>query len=152
VISLRPVERDDLRPLFRLKVSEAQAGFVAPNEITLAQAPYEPGAFVFVIRAEEQIVGLIAMIDFREHPFVMEGEDPEAAHLWRLMIGAEHQRKGYGRAAMALAFDWARGRGNPRFSTSAVPENAVALRFYESLGLMPTGAIVDGEVELARDL
>ncbi|SMY07176.1 GNAT family N-acetyltransferase [Flavimaricola marinus] len=152
MITLRPVERDDLHPLFRLKVTAEQDGWVAPNEFTLAQAPYETGAYVFAIRNDDEIVGLLAMIDFREHAYVMEGEDREAANLWRLLIGADHQNKGYGRAAMGLAFDWARARGNPRFGTSVVPENAAGLAFYRSLGLEPTGLIVDGETVLSRDL
>lgn len=152
MITLQPVERDDLRPLFRLKVSDAQDGFVAPNEITLAQAPYETGAYVFSIYADEVIVGLMAMLDFREHKYLEEGDDPEAAYLWRLLIGADHQGKGYGRAAMDWAFDWAKARGNPRFVTSVVKENADGMRFYAELGLEPTGRIEDGEVVLMRGL
>lgn len=78
--------------------------------------------------------------------------DAQAAYLWRLLVGAQHQNKGIGRAAMGLALDWARGRGNPSMTTSTVEANAVALRFYQSLGFARTGAIVNGEVVLARSL
>lgn len=151
-VTLIPVVRDDLRPLFKLKVSPDQTGFVAPNEITLAQAPYETGAYVFAVRDGETHAGLAAMIDFREHAYLTDIDDPQAAYLWRLSIGAEHQGKGHGRAAMGWLIDWAKTRGNPRMMTSAVETNTAALRFYESLGFRPTGAMEEAEVVLSRDL
>ena len=58
----RRVEKDHLRALFRLKVAEDQAGLVAPNEITLAQAAYEPGGYVWGLWEGDIAVGLLAMI------------------------------------------------------------------------------------------
>lgn len=83
----RRVEKDHLRALFRLKVAEDQAGLVAPNEITLAQAAYEPGGYVWGLWEGDIAVGLLAMIHPHEAGGMEEGEDPDAAYLWRLMIG-----------------------------------------------------------------
>lgn len=151
-VTLTKVSRDDLPALFRLTVTPDQRPFVAPNEITLAQAPYEGGASVHCIRAEGEIVGLLAEIDFRAHPHLEPHDHPEAALLWRLMIGADHQGRGHGRAAVALFLEAARRRGHPVADTSVVEGNARARAFYESLGFRPTGAVAGGEVILRMPL
>jgi diamine N-acetyltransferase len=152
MISLRPVVRSDLHDLFHLSVSPHQSDYVAPNVVTLAEFAYIPGGYVFAVRGDEVIIGLMGMIDFREHDGLGEGDYPNAAFLMRMMIGAEHQGKGYGKAAMNLAFDWARARLNSAFQTSAVPGNDAALQFYEALGLVRTGRIVEDEIELSIKL
>lgn len=152
MIALRPVVRADLDTLFDLKVQPGQQAFVAPNAVTLAEIHYVGGGYVFSIWADERIVGLLAMIDFREHDDLFEGDDPNAAFMLRLMIGADHQGRGYGRAAVELAIQWARGRNNSCFQTSFAPANEAARRFYNSIGLRETGRIVEDEVEMSLDL
>ncbi len=98
-LTRRRVGREDVNPLIRLDVHEAQRGLVAPNAVTLAQAAYEPGAHVWGLWDGAVPVGLIAMVDPREG-LLDEGDDPEGAFLWRLMIGAAHQGRGNGRAAL----------------------------------------------------
>ena len=150
-VILRPVGRDDVNRLIGL--DPGIAGLVAPNAVTLAQAAYEEGAYVFCIEADGEIVGLMALADTREDGHLEPDDDPNCAYLWRLMVDAKHQRTGYGRAAMHLAMGWARDRGLPRFVTSVVPdEEGNALPFYERLGMARTGRIDDGEVELALTL
>lgn len=151
-ITLRPVTRDDLRPLFRLKVNPKQADFVAPNEITLAQAPYETGAEVFGLWNQETLVGMMATIDMPSHAFRMEEDDAESLYLWRLLIGSDHQGKGFGRSALAAIMDHARKGGFPRMSLSVVPGNAAAIGLYESVGFQNSGRLIDGELLFVCDL
>lgn len=151
-VSLRPVTRDDLSELFKIKVTAKQSRYVAPNEFTLAQAPYETGSYVFVIRANDVRVGLIALIDMTEHDDVKPEDDAESGYIWRLLIGEQFQGQGFGSAAINLACDWARDRGRPRMSIQAVIDNAEALGLYERLGFEPTGVIVEGEAQLIRQL
>ena len=150
--SLRPVVKDDLRALFAVKVAPEQENFVAPNPITLAQAAYETGSEVYGIWDGETAVGLTAMIDFRLSDDLMEGDDPNSAYLWRLMIGAEHQGKGHGKRALAFFRDWARDKGLSRVTLTVAPQNTYAVGFYESFGFKRTGRIVEREIELADDL
>jgi diamine N-acetyltransferase len=82
-------------PLIRLSVDEGQGGLVAENAKTLAQAAYETGSSVWGLWVSEEPVGLMAMIDPRVYPWLDEGDDPSAAYLWRLMIDARHQGRGY---------------------------------------------------------
>jgi len=152
MISLRPVVRPDLDALFDLKVHPEQQAFVAPNAVTLAEIHYIVGGYVFGIWAGEKVVGLLAMIDFREHDELLDDDDPFAAFMLRLMVDADHQGQGYGRAAVERAIDWARGRNNTRFQTSFAPANGAARRFYQAIGLRETGRIVEDEVEMSLDL
>lgn len=152
MISLRPVVRADLDTLFDLKLHAEQHSFVAPNAVTLAEIHYISGGYALSVWAKEEIVGLLAMIDFREHDELFEGDDPTAAFMLRLMIDADHQGNGYGRAAVNLAIAWAKSRRNTRFQTSFAPANKAARRLYESVGLRETGRIVEDEVETSLNL
>jgi diamine N-acetyltransferase len=149
---LRPVRREDVRKLAAMEIAPDQVGFVAPNVMTLAQAPYETGAHVFAVWQGEDMVGLLAMVDNREYQHGEVGDDPNSAFMWRLMIDRKHQGKGHGRAVLLEMADWVRSRGLARIFTSVVPGNAVATRFYESAGFVPTGRFLDGEAEMRLDL
>ena len=152
MLELRPPTRHTLRRIWKLEVAEDQRDFVAPNLVTLAQAPYEGGAYPFGIWKDDEPVGFLAMIDLRQVHEPEEGEDTNAAFLWRLMIAAQYQGRGYGRFVLGLCFDWARGMCLPRMVTSAVETNHVAQKLYESAGFVRTGRVIDGEVEMARRL
>lgn len=151
-LTLRPIHRDHLRRLFRLKVAKGQEGQVAPNEITLAQQAYEPGGYVWGLWEGEEIVGLLAMIHPGEVEEVEEGDDPEAAYVWRLMIGEQFQGRGLGREAIDRAMEVARGWHLPRISLSFVDKPGGAEGFYLKCGFVRTGRIVEGEVEMMRDV
>lgn len=152
MVTLQFVRREDVRPLIGLEVAPEQSAFVAPNAVTLAEAPYETGSQVFAIWSNETRVGLLALVDMRDHTFLEPGDDPNSAYLWRLMIAKDHQGQGHGRAAMLKMLDWVRMRGLPRVYTSVVEGNSAALRFYESLGFASSGRFFDGEAELFLDL
>ena len=148
----RPVERTDLSPLFKMAVLPDQKSFVAPNEFTLAQAAYEPGAQVFCLWSGETRVGLMAVMDFRDAVDLEAHDDPQGAYLWRLLIDPAHQRRGHGRAAVHWFLDWARSRGCQTAATSAAQGNAVALALYQSCGFQETGIVSDGEIVVQQTL
>lgn len=152
MVTLEPVVRDDLKDLFAIQVHTDQRGHVAPNAISIGEFAYTAGGYVFTIRSQGKVVGLMGIIDSREHDELEEDDDPNAAFLMRMMVADTHQRKGIGKAAMQLAFDWARARGNPCFQTSVVQGNDAALSFYEGLGFRTTGRIIDDEIEMSIDL
>ncbi len=81
-----------------------------------------------------------------------EGEDPAAVHMWRLMIAAEQQGKGYGKAAIAEAVAQTRAWGFQKLGTSVVDSPDSNIGFYESLGFRRTGGFVDDEIALIREL
>jgi diamine N-acetyltransferase len=148
MLEKRAITRDTLGALLALRVRPDQPGLVADNAVTLAEAPFETGSRVWGLWVGEVPVGLMALVHPDEFQWHDAGDDTEAAYLWRLMIDRNHQGKGLGRAAIALALQVARDWGKPRLvaSVSNVPHSNIG--FYERLGFRKTGRIVEGEVEI----
>jgi diamine N-acetyltransferase len=151
-LTLRPVTRDHVDTLVKLKVGAHQPGLVADNVKTLAQAAYEPNSTVWGLWSGETAVGLMAMIDFVGYPHLFEGEDPNSAYLWRLMIDHAQQGKGFGRQALTLARDVAKGWQRPRLYASVADVPHSNLGFYLKNGFRETGRIFDGERDIVCDL
>lgn len=149
-VTVRPVVRADLGALFDLKTTAEQRAFVAPNEVTLAEAPYNVGSYVFTICSADVPVGLIALIDMTEHDDVEPEDEPTSVFIWRLLIGEAHQGQGFGAAAIEWTCDWARERGRPRVSIEVEPGNVVGRRLYERLGFLPTGVTYGDIIQLVR--
>ncbi len=149
MIEAREITFFTLSPLMKLKVRPDQERLVAPNSVTIAQGHYEPAGWVRGLYDGDNPIGLIAMITPNiQSPSFEEGDRTDAAYLWRLMIGAAHQGKGYGTQAMQIAFQQAGAWGFEKLYTSCVKGEDSPVAFYESLGLERTGRMLDGEVEL----
>jgi diamine N-acetyltransferase len=143
-VTLREITGDTVRAICRLEVGPGQSRFVAPNAVSIAQAHFEPKAWFRAIYADEEPVG-----------FVMLYEDPDKPeyHLWRLMIAGEHQRHGYGRAALRLVGARVRSLPGARaLLTSCVPGEGSPRPFYERLGFAATGEVEEGEEVLCLPL
>ncbi len=152
MLELRDVDRKTVRALIALDVGPAQRDLVSPNATTLAEAAHEPGSRVWGLWNGDVPVGLMAMIHPGETPFLDEGDDPEAAYLWRLMVDAKHQGKGHGRAALDAAVEQARAWGLPRLVATVADEAHSNIGFYERFGFRRTGRVVGDEVEIVLDL
>ncbi|SDH08648.1 diamine N-acetyltransferase [Lentzea fradiae] len=73
--------------------------------------------------------------------------------LWRLLIGAPHQGRGYGTAILDQVVDLLRADGATELLTSCVPGDGSPQPFYLRYGFVPTGETdEDGEVVLRLDL
>lgn len=95
MIRLEPVTKDNWKACAALTVSAAQSGFVPANLYSIAEAQFYPDACPCVIyNAEDQIVG-----------FLLYGRDESSSKwkIFRLMIDAAFQRRGYAFAAMQQA-------------------------------------------------
>jgi diamine N-acetyltransferase len=93
--------------------------------------------------------------------FVMLGLDappgderyPFRFFLWKLLIDARFQRRGYGTATIDAVVALLRAYpGVDALFTSAVPGPASPASFYEHYGFVPTGEIFDDEIVLRLDL
>jgi diamine N-acetyltransferase len=62
------------------------------------------------------------------------------------MIDAAHQRRGYGRLALGLAFEHLRALGATELYTSWMPGDAGPEAYYLLLGFVPTGELDDDEI------
>lgn len=143
-ITLEPVNRDNTRALCSLQLGPGQERFVAPNPISIAQAQFEPSAWLRAVCADGTPVGLVLMsID----------EDSGQPYLWRFMIDVRWQRFGFGRAAIALALEQARTYPGAReLLLSYVPAAGSPRAFYRSLGFRETGQWHEGELVMSRPL
>ena len=136
-ITLREVTKDTLDAILGLKVHPAQERFVASNAKSIAQAHFHDDAWYRAIYADDEPVG-----------FVMLSLVPEQAEyfVWRFMIGAEHQGRGYGRRALALVIEFVRTLPNATelYISHADGEGGPG-PFYEKLGFAYTGEKEEGE-------
>ncbi|HAX25793.1 MAG TPA: GNAT family N-acetyltransferase [Thermomicrobiales bacterium] len=143
-VELRAVTRETLRQCIRLQVASTQAGFVASNVFSLAEAAVTPDTWPLAVYAGDEMVG-----------FVMYSRDPETGRYWimRLMVDAGQQGRGFGRATVVAAVELIRERHGCREIILGVTEgNKVAERLYESVGFHRTGEIDAGEAIMRLDL
>lgn len=136
-VALRELTGETVRAICELEVAPEQRGFVAPNAVSIAQAHFEPKAWFRGIYAGAVPVG-----------FVMLSVDTDAEEyfLWRFMIAAEHQGKGYGRRALDLVVEYVRTLPGAReLVSSFVPGDAGPRGFYVGCGFEETGEVDHGE-------
>lgn len=143
-VSLREVTKDTVRTIIRLKVAPEQEHFVASNAVSIAEAHFSDIAWFRAIYAGETPIG-----------FIMLADDPDKSEyfLWRLMIDAPQQGKGYGRRAIAQLIDYVKTRpGATELLVSYVPGEGSPRDFYLKLGFQDTGRVEEGEVILRLPL
>lgn len=143
-LALRPIDRQNYPEILGLSVKPEQQRYVATNAQSLAQALFHEEAWFRGIYAGDTPVG-----------FVMLEVRPEAHEyaVWRLMIDASHQGKGYGRLAMARIVEHVRGLpGAKELLLSYVPGDGEPGGFYEKLGFEYTGEVDGGEKVMRLDL
>jgi diamine N-acetyltransferase len=140
-VRLEPITEDNLKAVFDLQVGPGQDAFVAPNPWSLAQALAEHDiAWPRAVVDGDEVVGFL-MLEIDPHE-----EDGRPFWLWRMMIAADRQRRGYGTAALALACHEVRSRGGTELYTSWVPGEGSPGPFYERLGFVPTGEMDEDEI------
>jgi diamine N-acetyltransferase len=145
IVTLREIGANTVRGVCALEVAPTQRHLVAPNAISIAQAYFEPAAWFRAIHAGDEPVGFAMLYDPTRTASPESG--PDVCFLWRFMIAAAHQRRGYGRAALQLLVEHVRTLpGVTRFRTSYVPKEGNAGPLYERVGFRATGEVDDGEV------
>lgn len=149
-VALREVTTDNLQAVLALDVSEAQREFVATNAKSIAEAHFYPEAWFRAIYAGSQPVGFLMLHDesLRSDP-----RQPGYYFLWRLMIDASQQGRGFGRRALEILIDHVRTRpAASELLTSCRRGPGSPEQFYLKLGFRPTGQEPHGEVELRLPL
>ena len=139
-VTLREITRETVRTLCDLAVAPEQRRYVAPVAVSIAEAHFSPDeAWFRAIYAGDEPVGFV-MLSVRPHILDF--------FLWRLMVDARHQGRGYGRATLDLIVEHLRSLGATELQTTAVPGEHSPQPFYERYGFVPTGVIEEGEVQL----
>ncbi|MGE5229774.1 MAG: GNAT family N-acetyltransferase [Deltaproteobacteria bacterium] len=137
-IHLTDVTADNWRACADLEVTPEQRAFVAPVTRYLCLCHYGGVWRPLAVTAGGEVVG-----------FVMWAVDPDDRSGWigGLVIGREHQRRGYGSAAVrALVERLRRDEGCPAAALSYAADNAAARALYASLGFTETGEREDDEL------
>ena len=143
MIQLRPVTQENVRAVCDLVLAPSQERFVAPAAVSMAQAGMHPEAAPRALYAGDELVGML-MLELRP--------GAQDAGLWRLMVDARHQGRGYGAAAVRAVVEEVRGRGYRRLLLSHVPGEGNPGPFYEKLGFRYTGSEDEGELVMGLDL
>ena len=137
-VSLREITPENFKECINLKVADAQATFVAPNVMSIAQAKIYPTANPLAIYDNNEMVG-----------FVMFGfdTDDKRYYLVRLMIDEKFQGKGYGKAATLEVIERMKQIEDCKeIYLSFVPENTGAEKLYKNVGFERTGELNEGEI------
>ena len=97
----------------------------------------------FAVYADGQLVGF-AMFAFDE-----ANDDPHDKYwLWRFMIDASQQGKGYGSAALREIIRYFKAHGADEITLSTKESNAGALALYHKFGFRENGEENGGEIVL----
>ena len=142
-VELREITQENLYEVLALEVAPEQSEYVSPNAKSLAEAHFEPKAWYRAIAAGTELVG-----------FVMVYRDPEEQefHIWRFMVDASHQARGYGRAAVELLLEEARRNGFPVVTLNVRPGEHSAFGFWVKFGFEDTGEVHHGQLLLRLSL
>ena len=144
MIRLEKISGSNFRDILELHVNDSQESFVAPNDISLAEAyialANHGHAFPFGIYDDGTPVGFCmvgygADDDWEDAPAVAAGN----YNLWRFMIDRRYQGQGYGRQAFQMALDFVKTFPNGPAELcwlSYEPENEVAKKLYASFGFV----------------
>ena len=154
-ISLREIRAGNRAVIERLAVSADQALYVASVADSLRDAAAYPQArpWYRAVYSGETPVGFVMISDG-----IPDGH-PELLgpyFLWRLLIDARCQGRGFGRAALDLVVAHLRTRPDARVLLTSIQPGSVGSPrgFYLTYGFTSTGQIFDGEevleLELAR--
>ncbi|HRX14066.1 MAG TPA: GNAT family N-acetyltransferase [Eubacteriales bacterium] len=138
MINFREIDRNNIWDILKLKVSEEQMHFVATNAVSIAQAKAQPECVPLAIYDGETPVGFVM--------YCFDLEEKEYC-IYRLMIDSRYQRKGYGRDALQKIIDKIKeDKDHHKILISFEPNNSVAKSLYISMGFVPDGRIIDGEL------
>jgi len=143
-VSLRKITGKTVKAICNLNVSDSQKALVSPNAVSIAEAYFTKYAWFRAIYADDTLVG-----------FVMLYENPKrgAYGLWRFMIDAKYQGRGYGRKALDLVIKRVRKRPKAKALTlHVVRAEGGAEALYKKFGFEFTGKIEEGQHIMKLDL
>ena len=137
---------DDAYLWGRLRTHHSQERFVSPMALSFRDALFPEvidGAPVVPwlrgVMADGERVGFVMLAEVTEH-------HPEP-YLWRLLVDRMHQRRHVGTMVLQQVLEQLATHGHRSLLTSWQEGPGSPRRFYEQLGFVPTGRIVDGETE-----
>ena len=138
--------------ILQLDVKPEQKNLVAPNAMSIAQAHFNKDAWFRGIYADKKPIGFV-MISDTSLKYKFNPNHKPTYTLWRFMIDAKYQGKGYGKEAMKLIIDHVKSRPKAEellLSHSKAEGNAG--NFYRKFGFEYTGSEIDNELVMSLKL
>lgn len=136
MIELKEVTEEDFYEVIQLKVSDDQekSRFVAPNVRSLAECwlyRKNEDVFPYAVYNGDEVVGFLLLdLDAEESEYM----------IWRMMVDAKHQGKGYGRQIVEAVMEMARNDEDyDVLIADYVDGNMQMKHVLESLGFERTG-------------
>ncbi|QNX85993.1 GNAT family N-acetyltransferase [Acinetobacter seifertii] len=133
MINLKDINRENWILCAKLSLHESQNDYVAPNVYSIAESKVEEHYCPRVICFNDEVVG------FLMYCVEIDPLDETLFWLFRLMIGKDHQAKGYGTTALQMAIDEIFTKGAKRIRTMYKSSNYVAGKLYKKMGFIETG-------------
>jgi diamine N-acetyltransferase len=147
-VDLREITGDNRDAVLALRVAPGQERFVSSVADSLREADRHPEAKPWYRAAYDgdTPVGFVMLSwDLVPDPPTLLGP----WFLWKLIIDARRQGRGYGREILRLVTDLVRAEGATELLTSHVAGDGGPAGFYARLGFTPTGAVdPEGEIIL----
>jgi len=144
MLHLKTITKDNWIDAISLRVKEDQVNFVASNAVSLAQLNFLENFHAKGIYYGDEMVG-----------FTLYGIDEDDHEFWiyRMMIDAKHQGKGYGKESVKLVIDDIKAIKEERHQTitlSYEPTNVHAKRIYEKMGFKEVEGLIIGGEQVSR--
>ena len=142
-IRLEQITRENWYECSQLQVKPEQRQFVSSNLLCIAEVQFYSGWGAYAIYNRDQMVG-----------FVMYEDDEEQEAWWisALMIAADHQGKGYGKAAVQALVSLMKQKGCREIGVGYAHDNLPARALYTSLGFNEIGLDDEGDIVARREL
>lgn len=137
MVELKEIGLENFDEVISLQVREDQRELVASNVESIAQAFVQPGCIPLAVYADDVPVG-----------FLMYCIDPDDGEWWlyRFMIDARHQGKGYGRLALSQVLERARAdKTRHRMFLGVEPSGVASQALYQTLGFRFDGRVYGKE-------
>jgi diamine N-acetyltransferase len=143
-VRLEPLSPDNVRAVCDLRVAPGQEDLVTPNAVSIAEAYVHEQAWCRAVYAGDELVGFVMLHDATTGPGYM---------LWRLMIDARFQGRGFGGQVVGEVVEYVRGRPvATQLKVSVHPGDGSPAPFYEALGFVATGELSGDQPVYARPL
>jgi diamine N-acetyltransferase len=150
------VTAEDRAAVLELRLGPGQENYVAPVEQSFRDAIDDARACprMWAVCDGDHVVGFAMISDgIPAERLAADGDLIGPYYLWRLLIDARHQRRGYGTATLDAVVAYLRTRpGADVLWTSTAPGDETPQPFYERYGFVATGEVSEGEAVLRLDL
>ncbi|EEM05325.1 MULTISPECIES: GNAT family N-acetyltransferase [Bacillus] len=143
-IQLKIITRDNWEEALKLQVSKKQTTFVPPVAVSLAKVYIKPDG------ENVEYIPLAIYDDDSMIGFIMHAFEPNTSDMYWIngfMIDEHHQRKGYGKTALAEMIKWITNEFTEckEIRLTVHKENIIAKRLYEGYGFKKLDYVYDEE-------